>query len=298
MKPWSGVCNLCGSQTLETLRKIENSWHVRCAECGFIFTNPKPTAAEIKTFYDASYFTHSDGLSYGYRDYLKDKDNIIRSFAFIYKKLGKYIKPGHSLDVGCAYGFSLIAAEQCGWKARGIELASDVAATARSEFDLDVSSITLADVFNLGERYDLVTIWDVIEHLDDPMAMLRDAHAVLNPGGIIAIMTPNAGGFISRAMGDKWVMYQRGAVEHLCYFTPDTMRLALSKAGFETLKIARWGWGGKFVTVDFILTRLAHYMRFPFRLLSRAARKAGAADWAVYADIGDNLVAVARKMPG
>ena len=100
-------------------------------------------------------------------------------------------------------------------------------------------SITLAEVAALGEQYDLVTLWDVIEHLDDPMKMLRDAHAILNPGGIIAIMTPNAGGLIARVMGDKWVMYQRGAVEHLCYFTPATMRFAFEKVSFLPLKIAR-----------------------------------------------------------
>jgi 2-polyprenyl-3-methyl-5-hydroxy-6-metoxy-1,4-benzoquinol methylase len=273
----SEACNLCGSTSLEKLRKIENSWHVRCSQCGFIFTSPKPTPEGIEKFYDANYFTHSDGLSYGYRDYVKDKDNIVRSFAFIYKKLGKYRKPGRSLDVGCAYGFSLLAAQQYGWQARGIELAADVAATARSDFGLDVRSITLAEVAALGERYDLVTLWDVIEHLADPMAMLRDAHTILNPGGIIAIMTPNAGGLVARVMGDKWVMYQRGAVEHLCYFTPSTMRLALDNAGFLLLKTKRWGWGGKFVTMDFILTRLAHYASFPFRALSAAARKTRAA---------------------
>lgn len=145
--------------------------------------------------------------------------------------------PGRLLDVGCSAGFFLEAARYAGWTVQGVELSADAAALARERLGLDVFVGELADAPLAPVSFDAVTLWDVVEHVRDPAAMLRDARTLLRPGGTLALSTPNIGGLFPRlsrpvavATG-YWTHPEPPA--HLFQFSQTTILRLLQATGFR-----------------------------------------------------------------
>jgi SAM-dependent methyltransferase len=151
----------------------------------------------------------------------------------ILRELEANTLPGRLLDVGCATGDFLVAAQERGWAAQGVELSGHAAGVARRR-RVDVRVGTLRNARFPDAAFDVVTMLDVIEHLNDPMAELRETRRVLRPGGIICVETPNWDSIYRRVLGRRWAALQPRL--HLLYFDRTTLREALSRAGFQVVR--------------------------------------------------------------
>lgn len=237
-------CNLCGSDDLavvyearsdlerdrELARKFRASGDelltqplVRCRRCSLLFVNPR-VAAEAML----------DGYAEGADpEYVSQIASRVRTFARTLAEIDRLSpRKGRLLDIGTAAGAFLKAAADDGWEAVGLEPNAWLAAWGREHFGVDIRVGSIDAVPLAPATFDVVTLWDVIEHTPDPMHVLRTTRSLLTPRGLLVVNYPDIGSWIARAMGRRWPFLSS---VHLYYFTRRTMREALRRAGFEPI---------------------------------------------------------------
>lgn len=141
------------------------------------------------------------------------------------------------LDVGCSSGAFLAAAVKLGFRAEGVEPAAQAAATAQAA-GLNVRQGLLQDVGYAQGQFDAITLFEVIEHLKQPLELLRECQRILRPGGIMLIGTGNAASWSMAAMGSRWEyldIARHGG--HISFYNPHSIRDLAQKAGFSVADI-------------------------------------------------------------
>ncbi|MCA1560177.1 MAG: class I SAM-dependent methyltransferase [Acidobacteria bacterium] len=147
------------------------------------------------------------------------------------------------LEVGTGAGLFLKAAERAGWSVSGLELSGEGATFARDRLGLEVRQERAEAMTFAPRSFDVAVMFDVIEHLFDPGAVLGATHSALRPGGLIVISTPNFDALSRHALGADWAVLS--PLEHLYYFTEGTLAAILQRAGFQRIQFVRQfaGWG-------------------------------------------------------
>ncbi|MEK6303073.1 MAG: class I SAM-dependent methyltransferase [Acidobacteriota bacterium] len=213
--------------------EIDGYHIVECEKCGLCYVAESVSSIELTDYYDEAYY--SGARNKGYSDYVGSRNARKAHFRSLLPVLRRYLPSGdvRVLDIGCAAGFFLEVAQEAGWKAQGIELSPYMSEYARHSLGLDVLTGRLEEI-DFGEaRFELVTMWDVIEHLADPLAAIRRAHSLLAPGGLIAISTGDIGGATARIYDRRWALLAPPG--HLFYFSRRTLFAMLRQAHFEPL---------------------------------------------------------------
>ncbi len=238
------ACGLCGSRDSAPFLQLTDlmferpeatSTLVRCQNCGLIYQNPRPTPAEMAEHYPEEYDCYgSDPVSadtpwllrqvYGYG--LRKRTRAVR----------RHLRGGRLLDVGCASGNFLIAMRQHpGWALQGVEISPYAAALAREQ-GLDVFTGTLEEAGHPDEHFDAVTLWDVFEHLHDPVGTLAEIRRIMKPGGVLVMRVPNADSWDAHLFGRYWAGYE--PPRHTYVFGIRTLRRILQEGGFQILDLA------------------------------------------------------------
>lgn len=275
----SVVCNLCAGGVTRPFTRRDGLDVVQCLGCGLVFVNPRFDAEAVVRHYNSN---ESSRIRY----YLDVEAADRRSFGEVLD-LAEGLLPGRGrlLDIGPNIGTSLALARERGWQAEGVEINAEAARYCREQRGLDVRSGTLEEDTYPRERFDLVLMADVIEHLRDPLGMLRIVERISRSGGIVMISTPNIGNAAGRLLQIK-------PEEHLYYFTPATMSAMLEKAGLEVLRIQPLDRFHNLTamvhstTFGNLFQILAPLFRFSHRVLG---------DVIVKLPLRENLLAVARK---
>jgi 2-polyprenyl-3-methyl-5-hydroxy-6-metoxy-1,4-benzoquinol methylase len=223
----AGACVLCGGVD-RAPRFTKGGWRfVRCRTCGLESLDPLPTGADLAAHYDASY---DDGAYAEFAAAGAVRDAIARHRLRLIRPLAP---AGPWLDVGASTGAFVAAAVAEGLDAEGVEV-SDVAAAAARRRGLAVHTSAVED-FQPPRRYAVVTAFDVVEHLLDPLPLLARVRGWLAPGGLLAIAVPNAGSWVARLLGRQWFYYV--GPFHVHYFSPATIRRALAASGYPTVTV-------------------------------------------------------------
>lgn len=197
---------------------------VQCKRCGLKYLNPRLPPEKILEGYSAG----SD------ENFISQASAREMTFERCLEALEK-VRPGRGriLDVGTAGGSFLRAATKRGWEVAGCEPNRWLCDWARDHYGFSIHLGTLSDLPNSWKgSFDVVTFWDVLEHVSDPKATLRECLLFLKPGGILAVNYPDIGSWISRVMGRRWVFLLS---VHLTYFTTDTLTQMLQAVGFTPL---------------------------------------------------------------
>lgn len=254
-------CALCGSREAKPRVLIGGTRIVECVACGLV----RQAGAIEPLAYGAAYFT-SERSKGGYSNYVRDAAINRRTFGARLERITSRVGvAGRLLDVGCALGDFVLEASQQGWSAEGLEVSEFAASEARRRgANVHVGRIEAGAP---GRAYDVVTVYDTLEHTADPVAMLRSIALALAPGGLVHIVTPNVDGIQARLLGRHWYHYKPG--EHLVYFGPRTLERAVRTAG---LVWEGWSPAGSFVTVSYVLDRMRAYVGWFHRLADAAAR--------------------------
>lgn len=236
------VCPACRSPRTRPTFKGHGAF-ARCRACGTVFDTQPPSADEIESLYEGRAYYVKDGATaeelagrdelWGYPDdYLADRDNIDAKFDRILEHLERYTTPGRLLDVGAGPGFLVARAQKHGWDAVGVDLNEWATQYARDELGVEVRHGRLGpDTFADDEVFDAITMMDVVEHVPDPDSLLGEAAKRVRPGGAIALLTPDAGAFVSRALGRRWPEVRRPG-EHTVLFSVAGLAAALARHGF------------------------------------------------------------------
>jgi SAM-dependent methyltransferase len=210
---------------------------VRCDRCGFMFALVPAATDTEKIYTDDEFFfspetrDHAPGDSW--YDLLWQRKRPL--YLARLRRIGNFQKPGRMLDIGCAAGYMLAAARQLGWEIAGVEPSPAMRQRTRTSLDCAVYE-SLDQAIAAGvERFDCVMLFEVIEHLDDPIAVMRKIRELLVPGGLLALSTPNceSPGAIAGLPLDIWF----APPAHISYFGPTTLVSCLSQAGFDLLAL-------------------------------------------------------------
>jgi SAM-dependent methyltransferase len=251
------VCNLCGSSDAQTLyvlpdylmhRDDVQATLVRCSTCGLIYQNPRPTLAEMATHYPPEY------EMYAAEPVTEDASWLLkRAIEYGISKrwhfVTRYKQDGRLLDVGCATGTFLRGAPQNrAWELYGVEISEYAGRIARDRYRLNVKVGTLEQAAYRDDYFDVITMWDVLEHLHDPASSLAEIRRILKRDGILVARVPNAASRDARLFGRFWVGWE--PPRHLYGFTPKTLGAFLSQAG---LRPKAWS-GGIAAYTTFLLS--------------------------------------------
>jgi SAM-dependent methyltransferase len=285
MRETATTCSLCAAPARFFMHKNGCDIH-SCTGCGLAFVHPVPDPAGV---YTRDYFAGAAN-GFGYVNYDNDKAPMATTLRK-YLRAIEPLAPRHArlLDVGAATGVFISLAKQHGFDARGVDI-SDFAAQEARQRGLVVATGTLADL-PLCERFDVITMLDLIEHVPDPRCELGLARERLQDGGVLAISTLDAGSLYARLMGRRW--NQILPPEHLHYFNRVALRILLENAGFDVIGVSTVG---KRFRLPYVFKTLYAWQRIALwkRLLELCSRGA-LSRLAFPIPLRDNMFVIARK---
>lgn len=296
-------CNICGSIESHILQAAQYDIHalqeqdftrtfssssderlnhqlVACARCGLQYVSPRLRADAVLDGYsggsDEQFVSQARGREITFAKSLDAIEGIWNR------------EPGRLLDIGTGGGSFPYIASKRGWQAEGCEPNRWLCEWALENYGLPIRPGTVFEQNYPAASYDVVTLWDVLEHTPDPKTEVRETHRLLRDNGLLVINYPDIGSWIARLMGRSWVFLLD---VHLFYFTRATIRKLLEDAGFEVVRIRphfqRLGLG-------YVLRRARPYAGSPAHLLERVIRGLGLGEWQVPYWMGQTLV-IARK---
>lgn len=283
-------CLLCGSERADALFVEPPHTVVRCVSCGLVWVTPRFTERSLGAVYDEGYWRSAAPRARGYADYRRDQPLYLKTFRRRLAVVRRHVaRPGTLLDVGCAAGFFMQVMREEGWTVYGVEPSAGIVAHAREQLGLDTIHVgTLHDAPYAAGTFDLVTLWDVVEHVPDPIALLRRARELLAPEGVLILETQDVDSPVARLLGRRWHHFKHD--EHLYHFGRSTVRALLARAGLRVVETTH-GSAGKYVSLGFVAERAARVHRVLSRLLQPLARAEQAN---LYVNLGDELIVVAR----
>lgn len=232
----SPACPTCGAAT-RMLAPTGGYPRHQCRRCRLEFLHPQPDDAALNAIYGRHYYN-----AWGIHD---DEAGTRRLKLATFTRLIAGIRnllpeAARILDVGCATGYFLEAARDCGFDAYGVELSNYGADAARRKIGAGkVHQGDLEDVrFNdMGDgQFDAVFMSDLIEHVRSPLAQLAAAHRQLKPGGLLIVTTPWTGTLLHSLSGSCWLHYKP---EHLFYFGAGNLPQLMEAAGFKIIRMQR-----------------------------------------------------------
>jgi SAM-dependent methyltransferase len=201
-----------------------------CPACGGGTSSPVVPPEELAPFYgdeDEEYTPHASGgvMDPLFRFAMNTRLRSSELFAPLRRE-----QPGSLLEVGCGRGDLLAALQERGWTVKGLD-PSPIACEATRSRGVEAELGTIEDVELPESAYDAIVFHHSLEHVSDPVAVLKRAHRALRPGGMVAIGVPNFGSSRARRYGEGWWLLE--LPRHRFHFTPDALRRALEQAGFE-----------------------------------------------------------------
>jgi SAM-dependent methyltransferase len=205
----------------------------RCNGCGHTWVSGGLTPTTLAAAYGQDYYTaNGDECTKGYQDYLRDSDARSRGFKERLNLLEQFApRRGYLLDYGCAVGLFAKVAADAGWNAMGYERSEWAADYARQKLGLNIVTGDGSEALPFDGTLDAVTLWDVIEHLDNPRGVISALSRSLKPGGLLALNTINGSSAGARMAGRDW--RHIAPPHHLQYFTRSSLTRLLDQFGFR-----------------------------------------------------------------
>ncbi len=284
-------CGLCGSPERELKFEDGPFSVVTCRSCGLTYVTPRlADGVLLEQVYDEGYWSSDSAKERGYTDYRSDEPLYLKTYRRRLAVVRRHFaRPGRVLDVGCAAGYFLRVMREEGWQVTGLEPSDAIRPHAERLLGAEhVHRGLLGEAALERGSFDLVTMWDVIEHIPDVVGAVREVHRLLRPGGRFLIETQNVDSRAAKVLGKRWQHYKHA--EHIYHFNAATLGEVLRRGGFEVLENTPW-LGGKYVSMGFIAERAGRLHPVLSALFSPLKLLRGSA---VYVNILDEMIVVAR----
>jgi 2-polyprenyl-3-methyl-5-hydroxy-6-metoxy-1,4-benzoquinol methylase len=205
----------------------------KCSQCGLLYLSPRPTQTKINDYYLSNYAAYrpaiddekSSIMRWKRRRNLKGSIDVIKHH---------HPTPGRVLDVGCATGNYLAELHNLGWEVTGVELNDEAATYAQQRFGINIFIGDLLESQFPENHFDVVTLWDVLEHTFDPLAIMNEIKRILKPNGLVAFSIPNPKSTWAKRFGAAWIGYD--SPRHLYLFHNKSLALLLAQSGFDLVE--------------------------------------------------------------
>lgn len=220
------TCLICNSTLLIDLPDYQKDALSQCSSCKFVFSKWIPTSEELEKHYEG----------YGRNDYLSPI--TIKRYHELLDKMESFRKTNRLLDVGCGIGYFLEVAKERGWEVYGTEF-TDRAVEICSQKGIYIQKGALKDASFDLEMFDVITSFEVIEHINNPQEELPLFHQYLRAGGLVYVTTPNFNSLLRYRLKSNYdvICYP----EHLSYYTPKTLSRVFKQHGFIKQKVETTG---------------------------------------------------------
>lgn len=297
----TNTCYLCGSKnTRLAFQKLSHDIWL-CDDCSFFFLKFDYDYDKfIKAYYQKGYFTGNKKLR-AYADYEGDRSIISLNMKSYLNKIRKYFKrigkihPPTLLDCGCAMGYFMEEARKMGFDPYGVDISEYAAQKAKMYFGNKVKTGPVEKVDTLFDKtdpkFDVITLFDLIEHLKNPRLVLQKLKNILKDDGIIVLQTGNSSSRWARLQGKNWHFF--APPQHLHFFSKETMTSLLGQAGFKVISIEKTG---KWVSLRYLF----HMMRYANRdrigdFFYKLTHKNILGKIPILFYFGDNMIVFAKK---
>lgn len=219
-------CLICNSEKLKQMLGYEVAFLTKCSDCGFVFSSKIPTTQELISYYEG----------YGRNDYLSPI--TIKRYNEILDQFESSRKTNKLLDVGCGIGYFLEVAKKRGWEVYGTEYTEEAIKICESKGIQMKQGILDPAHYDL-ESFDVITSFEVIEHINNPQIEVSNISNLLRKGGLFYVTTPNFNSLLRYYLGPKYNVI--GWPEHLSYYTPSTINKLIKKHRFKKVFIQTTG---------------------------------------------------------
>ncbi|RJP32501.1 MAG: methyltransferase domain-containing protein [Candidatus Omnitrophota bacterium] len=240
------ACPLCSSPRFQPtyLDPVPKWVRGRCEDCGFLFANPQPLPETLGDLY-MNEESQGSALQRFFRKSLNELlSQSPEEVGKLFEIKERFWTPEFSLpsfeaergkdrgmlDIGCSVGTNLYQYHCRGWRTCGIDLDGNAVAVAQSH-GLDARVATIEDADFPVQSFDLILMMDVIEHVPDPLSVLRKLHGLLKPGGILKVKNPCAESVIHYHYGPQWI----SSDTHLIHFSRHHLTDTFERFGFEII---------------------------------------------------------------
>lgn len=215
---------------------------VSCPDCGIIYLNEKTTQEKISTYYevveDPTYFIEQPAREVTFKNYLRKLER-------------ERPRKGKLLDVGTHTGLFVKIAKDSGWDATGVEPNKWSVDFAKKNYGISLINKSFSDNLFPPDTFDVITMWDVIEHFTDPILEIRKVYKYLKPGGMFVFSTVDPKSVLAKIMGTRWPWYME---MHRIFLDHQSAKHYLEKEGFEKVTFKpHW----RNLSLGYFATRLA-----------------------------------------
>ena len=222
-----------------------------------------PNQRTIDKYYQSDYWekkAYRGESALGYLSYLAERESFIDYFQKVLKELKDFCPQlgGKVLDIGCSFGFFLKVAQEAGWQIYGLDLSPTPVEQAKRKLRVKtIYNKSIEEAKFQANFFDLVTVFQTIEHVVDPEKFLKEIKRVLKPGGVVLLTTPDAAGWQARLMGKSWFSYRHP--DHFYFFNFENLSLLLKRVGF--VKIRNLKDPTRLYPLEYLLENVKFYYR-------------------------------------
>jgi 2-polyprenyl-3-methyl-5-hydroxy-6-metoxy-1,4-benzoquinol methylase len=230
----SGACPLCGGSEVSDFLSAPDRFHlrrdvyhlVRCGSCSCVWLAGAPKPTEMQLHYGEAYHRAISGGG---------ETDSARRWQKQRKRISRFYQTGAILDIGCSSGSFLATMRNGAWQLHGVEMSASMAERARTTTAAEIFVGDVLDAPFPAETFDVITSFDVLEHMYEPRAFLAKVHKWLKPGGIFYAELPNIDSWESRLFRSYW--YGLELPRHLFHYSPRSLRCIMDVLGFEEVLI-------------------------------------------------------------
>ena len=251
---------------------------VRCVGCGHGSLASLPDGDSI----DEAYADAADPVS------LREELGQVETARRAIRRIEQLARPATLADIGCWTGSLLVAASESGWSACGVE-PSRWAVKRAQERGLRVWEGDFRDPVLASQRFRVVAMCDVLEHLPDPGTAVDAMSNLVEPGGVFYLTVPDAGSLVARLLGRRWWSI---LPMHLQYFSRASVKRLLEERGFTVREISSHA---KVFSAQYYAERVGGYSSLIQRSITRALDTSGLATRLVGPDFHDRMEVLATR---
>jgi len=242
-------CKLCNSTATIHLFQKNNYDFVRCKECGLVFLDYDPNEKSIHRLYSEGYFKDKNTMC-GFFDYFSLQKAFRKTFSKRLQKILRFKEDGRLFEIGAGPGFFLDEAKKF-FRISGNEISKEACDFAERNYGIHMECGSFDHTRYLNNTFDVIVMFDVIEHLARPFDILRGVFTIQKKDGLLVLSTGDVDSLVAKISGKRWHLFT--VPEHLFFFSKRTIRLALEKVGYEVIKI---NYEYNYYTLSYVLERL------------------------------------------
>ena len=245
------TCPWCGNATEKIVLEVKDHFLskedftiMECSHCGLRFTSPRPAPEVIGKYYQSdAYYSHQENK----KGFVPRIYEFVKSFNIKHKSFlaTEGLPVGKLLDIGCGVGDFLAHVQKQGWDVQGVEPSDEAKRIATSRLGFPPKDPSAYASFS-DHSFDVITMWHVLEHVDDLHFQTSEIIRLLKPGGRLIIALPNFQSFDCQYYNDKWAAWD--VPRHLNHFSPDMLRGMFAALGFQIIDTQKLIWDAYYIS--------------------------------------------------